>query len=217
MRARVLPMGEHALLVEVGDTAGVLALTAAVSARRADGRWPHVVEVVPAAATVLVALAPGTPLGPVAGDLADLADALDDTPTAGDPPQEVEVPVVYDGVDLAEVAEFVGLSVAALVTAHTGTPWRVAFTGFAPGFAYLVGGDPRLVVPRRPEPRAAVPGGSVALAGGYSGIYPADSPGGWQLLGRTDLLLWSLDRDPPSLLRPGLTVRFVAVDALGAR
>ncbi len=216
MRARVLPMGEHALLVDLDDSAAVLALTAALSARRADGRWPHIVEIVPAARTVLVALAGGTQLGPVAGDLADLADTLDARHPGQDPQEAIEVPVVYDGADLAEVAELTGLDVADVVAAHTGTPWRVAFTGFAPGFAYLVGGDPRLEVPRRTEPRAAVPAGSVALAGGYSGIYPRETPGGWQLLGRTDRQLWALDRDPPALLRPGMTVRFRAVDTLAA-
>ncbi|HNP11666.1 MAG TPA: carboxyltransferase domain-containing protein, partial [Mycobacterium sp.] len=91
------------------------------------------------------------------------------------------------------------------------TPWRVGFGGFAPGFAYLVGGDPRLAVPRRAEPRTRVPAGSVGLAGEFSGVYPRESPGGWQLIGRTDAVLWDIDRTPPALLRPGMWVRFRAV------
>jgi KipI family sensor histidine kinase inhibitor len=100
--------------------------------------------------------------------------------------------------------------VAEVVSAHTATPWRVGFGGFAPGFAYLVGGDPRLEVPRRAEPRPSVPAGAVGLAGRYSGIYPRSSPGGWQLIGHTDAVLFDVDADPPALLQPGMTVRFVS-------
>jgi KipI family sensor histidine kinase inhibitor len=95
-----------------------------------------------------------------------------------------------------------------VVAAHTGAPWRVAFGGFVPGFAYLAGGDPRLDVPRRDEPRTRVPAGSVALAGEFSGVYPRETPGGWQLIGRTDAALWDIDRDEPALLTAGMTVRF---------
>ena len=88
----------------------------------------------------------------------------------------------------------------------------MAFGGFAPGFAYLEGGDPRLTVPRLATPRTLVPAGSVGLAGGYSGIYPRSSPGGWQLIGHTDVALWDVDREPAALLRPGWWVQFVAAD-----
>ncbi len=124
----------------------------------------------------------------------------------------VEIAVRYDGPDLEEVAHLTGLAPDEVVTAHTGTPWRVGFGGFAPGFAYLVGGDPRLVVARRGEPRTRVPAGSVGLAGEFSGIYPRESPGGWQLIGSTDVVLWDTDRHPPALLSPGTTVRFVEAD-----
>jgi KipI family sensor histidine kinase inhibitor len=118
----------------------------------------------------------------------------------------VEIEVVYDGPDLDEVGELTGLGRAGVVEAHTATPWRVAFGGFAPGFAYLVGGDPRLEVPRRAESRTSVPAGSVGLAGEFSGVYPRSSPGGWQLIGRTDAELWNLERG--ALLTPGCTVVF---------
>ncbi len=121
----------------------------------------------------------------------------------------MEVRVRYDGPDLDEVARLTGLTVAEVVAAHTGTPWRVAFGGFAPGFAYLVGGDPRLRVPRRATPRPSVPAGSVGLAGEFSGVYPRSSPGGWQLLGTSEAPLWDERRDPPALLGPGALVRFV--------
>jgi KipI family sensor histidine kinase inhibitor len=121
---------------------------------------------------------------------------------------EVEVAVTYDGDDLDEVARLSGLAVEEVVRRHGAATYRVAFTGFAPGFAYLVGGDAALVVPRRDTPRTRVPRGSVALAGEFTGIYPQEGPGGWQLIGRTAAPLWDLDREPPALLAPGTRVRF---------
>jgi KipI family sensor histidine kinase inhibitor len=123
---------------------------------------------------------------------------------------EITIEVVYDGPDLTDVANHTGISEDEVVAAHTGRPWTVAFGGFAPGFAYLVGGDERLVVPRRDSPRTSVPAGSVGLAGEFSGVYPRASPGGWQLIGRTDVVMFDVDRDPPALLAPGAQVRFVA-------
>jgi KipI family sensor histidine kinase inhibitor len=102
------------------------------------------------------------------------------------------------------------LTTAQVIEAHTANPWNVGFCGFAPGFAYLVGGDPRLAVPRRSEPRPAVPAGAVGLAGEFTGIYPRRSPGGWQLIGRTDAALWDIDRPAPALLTPGTWVQFRA-------
>ena len=130
--------------------------------------------------------------------------------TAAKDAEEIEIPVTYDGPDLADVASHTGLSEDEIVAAHIGAPWTVAFGGFAPGFAYLVGGDERLVVPRRDSPRTSVPAGSVGLAGEFSGVYPRSSPGGWQLIGHTDAVMFDVDRDPPALLAPGAHVRFVA-------
>jgi KipI family sensor histidine kinase inhibitor len=198
---KVLPFGDAALLVELDDLDGVLALAAAVRGQRFDG----VLDVVPAARTVLLVTEPGTPLDPLAARVTSLSP----TPSADTAEAEaVEIAVVYDGPDLAEVARLTGLSERDVVEAHTGTPWRIAFGGFAPGFAYLTGGDPRLSVPRRDEPRTTVPAGAVGLAGEYSGVYPRPSPGGWQLIGRTDAVLWDAERDPPALLAPGGSVRF---------
>jgi len=197
---RVLPCGDAGLLVELDELPEVLALADAVRAASPAG----VLDVVPAARTVLLTLEPGTDLAALRRAVLDLPveprAAVPDTAT-------VEIAVVYDGPDLAEVGRLTGLGSDGVVAAHTGTPWRVAFGGFAPGFAYLSGGDPRLEVARRAEPRTSVPAGSVGLAGEFSGVYPRASPGGWQLIGRTDAVLWDLDRG--ALLQPGGQVRFV--------
>ena len=124
------------------------------------------------------------------------------------PGRTVEIPVVYDGADLEAVAQLAGLSAEEVVERHTAAEYAVAFIGFAPGFAYLIGGDERLAVPRLPKPRERVPAGSVAIAGPYSGIYPRDSPGGWRLLGRTSLTLFDPERAAPALLATGDRVRF---------
>lgn len=124
------------------------------------------------------------------------------------------IETVYDGEDLAEVAALTGLSEQGVINAHTGADWRVAFAGFAPGFFYLHAEDNVLNVPRRSSPRTAVPAGSVGLAGALSGIYPRQSPGGWQLIGRTNAPLWDLSQDPPALLEPGMRVQFKAVREL---
>lgn len=203
----MLPCGDAALLLEVADLDAALALAAAVQDERAA---LGLLDVVPGARTVLVTVEPGRPLGPVRERLQDLARGAPDVRAVHDG-DETTIEVVYDGPDLDDVAGLTGLSRDEVVAAHTGTPWRVGFGGFAPGFAYLVGGDPRLAVPRRGESRTTVPAGSVGLAGEFSGIYPRASPGGWQLLGRTDAPLFDLDRDPPALLRAGGLIRFVAV------
>ena len=126
---------------------------------------------------------------------------------------DVVIDVVYDGADLDEVARLTGLTPQRRRRRAHRTPWRVGFAGFAPGFAYLVGGDERLNVPRRSEPRTKVPAGSVGLAGEFSGVYPRESPGGWQLIGRTDAELWDVDREPPALLTPGMWVQFREVSS----
>lgn len=209
---KVLPYGDRGLLVELADTAAVVAWADLVGADPA--LTGLVADVVPGARTVLLVARPGVSLDRLRAVVPD--EEHRGTPAEGAPRQrppqaEVVVPVVYDGADLADVAELTGLTGAEVVAAHTGTPWQVAFGGFAPGFAYLVGGDPRLQVPRLDRPRAAVPAGAVGLAGEFSGIYPRSSPGGWRLVGRTDLVLWDVERDPPALLSAGTTVRFEAV------
>jgi len=201
---KVMPFGDTALLVEVEGLPEVLSLAAAMRAERPT----EVLDLVPAARTVLVVADAPTSVGGLVKWVTTLSSIEFDNVVEG---AEVEISVIYAGPDLAEVSRLTGLSEDDVVAAHTGTPWRIAFGGFAPGFAYLTGGDPRLTVPRRDEPRTSVPAGSVGLAGEYSGVYPRASPGGWQLIGRTDASLWDAERDPPALLVPGGTVRFRAV------
>lgn len=201
----LLAYGDRALLVELGSTDAAVSYAAALRAHPA----PVVGAIVPAATTVLVVAGDGADLGELRQVL--LGVSLQDEGTTSDDDVLVEVPVVYDGEDLADVAGLTGLTRDEVVAAHTGQTWRVAFGGFAPGFGYLLGQDDRLHVPRRTESRTRVPAGAVGLAGEYSGIYPRTSPGGWQLIGRTDADLWDLHRDPPALLSPGVRVRFVQV------
>jgi KipI family sensor histidine kinase inhibitor len=197
---RVLPYGDRALLVEVPDLAAVEALRTALDRSPLPGQT----ELVPAARTVLVVL----DRLPAVTDAATLRDIPLEPAGAPVPTGRVDLPVVFDGPDLAEVAELTGRSVPALVEALTATDFTVAFGGFAPGFGYLTGLPPELHVPRRNTPRTRVPAGSVGLAGPFAGAYPRASPGGWQLVGRTDAVLFDVDRRPPALLAPGVRVRF---------
>ena len=201
----VLDYGDQALLLQFGSTADVLAWAAALR----DAAIAGVLDIVPAARTVLLKLDGPGRQGAIRGRLRTLRVAPDAVATA--PAEPTVIDVVYDGADLAEVAEHSGLTTAQVVDAHTASPWQVGFCGFAPGFAYLVGGDPRLAVPRRSEPRSSVPAGTVGLASEFTGIYPRRSPGGWQLIGHTEAVLWDIDRPNPALLAPGLWVQFRAV------
>jgi len=199
----VLPMGERAVLVE---TAGV---APAVFAELAAGSLgPLLEDVVPAATTVLLRFvgAPPTDLGQRLGDLAVAA-----TERVTSSARVIEIDVHYDGEDLGDVAASLGLSVDDVVAIHTAAEHRVDFYGFAPGFAYLGGLPSALQLPRRTTPRVRVPAGSVAIAAGYSAVYPTASPGGWHLLGTTPAVVWDIDRTPPSLLVPGDVVRFRAL------
>ena len=190
---KLLPCGDHAVLIDCA------------SLDEAQGWFAALHDEVDAVLGARTVLLRGEP-----SDLRALVDRSEPADiTAAEAGDEIEVPVTYDGPDLADVASHTGLSEDEIVAAHTGTPWTVAFGGFAPGFAYLVGGDERLAVPRRESPRTSVPAGSVGLAGEFSGVYPRSSPGGWQLIGRTDAEMFDVDRDPPALLVPGAHVRFV--------
>ncbi|WP_264051757.1 MULTISPECIES: 5-oxoprolinase subunit B family protein [Mycolicibacterium] len=195
------PCGEEAWLLDLDDNRMVHRWAAAV--RQAD--LPGVREVVPGLTTLLVTLDPESTNATV---LRAALENLRPSPEQADDQGHHVIEVRYDGEDLAEVSRLTGLTVAEVVEAHTGTPWRVAFCGFAPGFSYLVGGDARLRVPRRGEARIRVPAGAVAIAGAFSSVYPRVSPGGWQLLGHTDAVLWDTAAEPPAVLRPGATVQF---------
>jgi KipI family sensor histidine kinase inhibitor len=222
MAARLLPYGERAVLAELDSLDEVLALHGLLTG--AD-RSPALADAVPGARTVLVVASTSSGMEEArtiaSRALARIAAASPEPGgDAGWPlrpdstgAQAVVIEVTYDGADLDDVARATGLTRAEVVRAHTGQEWTVGFAGFAPGFAYLVGGDPRLRVARRSTPRARVPAGAVALAGEFSGIYPRPSPGGWQLIGSTDAPLWDAERTPPALLLPGMRVRFVDAEA----
>jgi KipI family sensor histidine kinase inhibitor len=206
MNLRLLPYGPAAVLIEVDEPAAAAAVCEWIAA----GPITAVRAVVPAARTVLVEADPE--------HLAAVVDHLGrmggHEPAAGRPGRSaatdavLDVPVVYDGEDVDAVASECGMSVGELVRRHCAPVYTAAFCGFSPGFAYLIGGDPRLRLPRRDEPRTRVPAGSVAVAGEYSAVYPSASPGGWHLLGHTALAVWDVDRDPPALISPGTRLRF---------
>jgi KipI family sensor histidine kinase inhibitor len=205
---KVLPVGEDALLVEVSSGDEAQALHAELLRRRAEGSL-SAREIVPAARTVLL-----DGLGAPARVAAELT-AAELPPTPPRARAVVEIPVRYDGPDLADVAAHWDVPEREVARIHARTEFRVAFCGFAPGFGYLTGLPPRYDVPRRATPRTAVPAGSVALAGPYTGVYPRSSPGGWQLIGTTDAVLWDHARVPAALLSPGTRVRFVPVEPVG--
>lgn len=207
---RIRPCGPTALLVEVDDLGQVQALHAELSARRADGRLAAVTEIVPAARTVLldgVADARAVSAEISSWTLTPLSGAAMDDRSG----RVVEIPTVYDGEDLAWVAEQWRVSVAEAIAIHSGTELRAAFCGFAPGFAYLVGLPPRCRVARRPSPRPRVPAGAVGVAGEFTAVYPSASPGGWRLIGRTAVSMWDASRSEPALVAPGRWVRFLPV------
>ena len=199
---RFLPVNDQSMLVELEDLEHTLDLLAALQAQPVAG----VTELVPAARTILIQF---DRWQTSARALRQHIDGLNLARLGMVEGARVEIPVHYDGEDVAEVAQILGIDVAELIRRHTGQDYRVAFTGFAPGFAYLSGGHPSLNVPRRNTPRTRVPAGSVALGGAFSAVYPNDTPGGWQLLGRTEVPMWDLARNPPALLQPGTRVRFV--------
>lgn len=199
---RILPSGTTALLVELDDLDEVLGLYAAL----VDNLPPGVVDVVPAARTVLVVTDPSATTPDAVADVVRRTTPRHDQRGAG---ELVEIPVAYDGKDLEEAARLLDCGAAELVRRHTADEWTAAFCGFLPGFGYLTSKAWKSDVPRRSSPRKRVPAGSVALAGEFSGVYPRESPGGWQLIGRTDLAVFDLSRDPAALLRPGVRVRFV--------
>lgn len=216
-RPRVLPAGDGAALLEFDTADEVAAAHRSLSALESEG----IVELVPAARTILVIYDATLASPEKFADAAWRAESVEpveavepvESPAPPETPNEVHIPVTYDGPDLPALAQLTGLSIAEVVERHAAPLYVVAFCGFAPGFAYLNGLDPLLRLPRRDTPRTRVPAGSVAVADEFTGVYPNASPGGWHLLGRTDAVLWDVDRDPPALLAPGTRVRFRPVGA----
>jgi KipI family sensor histidine kinase inhibitor len=199
--------GDSALLVEVTDTAEAHRVRSALERARLDGRLRGVLETVAGMCTVLALV------DPFACDPGEVERVAADASAGAAPatePRTVEIPVVYDGEDLAWIADHCGLSVDEVVRRHTAATYVVAFLGFSPGFGYLSGLDPALYVPRRDSPRERVPAGSVAIAGDLAAVYPQATPGGWRLIGHTELAVFDpLREERPGLFEPGDHVRFV--------
>lgn len=203
---RILSAGPKAILIELDDLNSVLGLYAEIEKRRNDGWQPSLIDVVPGARTILLN---------GLGDPRKVSDELRTWPHFDSPPPKgdlVELETIYDGEDIDEVAKIWGMTAKEVIQVHTNATFYSAFCGFSPGFAYLIGLPKGLTVPRRTNPRPAVPAGSVALADEFSSVYPRRSPGGWQLIGRTSASLWDLERDPPTLLAPGTRIRFVEIE-----
>lgn len=208
-RLRFLPAGSDTFLVELDDLETTLTLLDRLQAARPRG----VVELIPAARTLMVRF---DPLTTDYTELYDIIARIDLSLRSLRQGSCFEIPVVYNGEDLGEIAGLLGWTVEELIHRHTKATFSVAFTGFAPGFSYMTCDDPAFDVPRRKSPRVRIPAGSVAIAGKFGGIYPSDSPGGWQLLGTTSLKMWDIQRERPALLAPGDQVRFRAVTQAAA-
>jgi KipI family sensor histidine kinase inhibitor len=201
---RLLPYGDRAVLIELYAAEEVIALRDGLSRSGFAG----IVAVVPAARTVLVEFDPDILSREALAELVQTSVAAP-APSVITTSDLVTLPVHYDGADLADVADRVGESVEAVIARHTEPDYLVQFCGFSPGFGYLTGLDPRLHLPRLDSPRSAVPAGSVALAGEFTGVYPRSSPGGWRLLGHTHATVFDPGRPQPATLTPGTRVRFV--------
>lgn len=217
-RPTVVPFGDSAVLIVLGSGIDdrVSARVHGLARRLADRLpgLPGFGSPVPAHSSVLVPVDPLEPGVAVAtAVLADLVAEVDEAPD--EPPADgplVELPTRYggrDGPDLDEVAALHGLTAGAVVELHASVEYRVRFLGFAPGFAYLARVPHEIATPRLATPRQRVPGGSVAIAGEQSAVYPFDSPGGWRLIGRTEVPVWDVAANPPARLLPGHRVRFV--------
>lgn len=219
---RILPMGDRALVVEFGDRADadVSGRIAAAAQQLRASPPPGVLDIVPAHTTLTLHYDPGaigrgnTPFEALAAQIGAWLDAR--AGTAPPPSRLVEIPLCYGGAfgeDLEALAQLHGLSAAQVVAIHSGAEYRVHMLGFVPGFAYLGGLDPRLVTPRHGTPRPRVPAGTLGIGGEHTGVYPLETPGGWQLIGRTPLRMFTPESNPPCLLNAGDRVRFVPIAA----
>lgn len=207
---RVLPLGESAVTIELGTARSpdLLRQVHAAAAQIRDHRLEHVEDVVPAYLAVTVFYDPTKrSYAEISEQLLGVLATNRRSGESGKSRQHV-IPVRYNGVDLETVATTAGLSVEDVIRLHTSRAYNVDLLGFVPGWAYLSEIDSRLQIPRRAQPRPRVAAGSVAIAASQTGVYPLDTPGGWHILGNTDVVMFDARRDPPALLRAGDTVKF---------
>jgi inhibitor of KinA len=211
----ILPLGDSALLIRVPNESAQRDVLAIVRCLTAAG-IPGVVELVPAPASVGVFFNPAEEQhGSLISKIEELLDRAPFHEDAENEARSIEIPVCYDGefaIDLAEVASWCGLTPDEVTRRHSAEIYRVSCLGFSPGFPYLSGLPPELATPRRATPRQEILAGSVAIGGAQTGIYPRASPGGWNVIGRTPLVLFDVAREPPALLRAGDPVRFRRID-----
>lgn len=216
---KILPAGDSAVLVEFGEVidpdvnSRVYALFDSVEKSLGD----KVIEMIPTYRSLLVVYNPiEITIGEMSDQVGGLLDGIQGESDSSVTREIIELPVVYggeDGPDLYHVAEHAGISPQEVIDIHSGTGYLVYMLGFAPGFPYLGGLDERIACPRLTTPRVKVPAGSVGIAESQTGVYPNASPGGWQLIGRTAVPLFDVQRENPSLIKPGAEVRFVPVDS----
>lgn len=216
MRIECLPCGECALTVQLGTVIAepVADAVRAFAAGLEEAKLPGIRELVPTYCTVMVHYDPAVwGFEELAKQLTALADRLEAS-SAGES-DLVEIPVLYGGEagpDLNFVAEHNGLTPEEVIRRHTAPSYLVYMLGFTPGFPYLGGMDESIAAPRLKTPRVRIPAGSVGIAGTQTGVYPINSPGGWQLIGRTPLRLFDMEGENKFLLKAGQRVRFVPID-----
>ena len=210
---RVLPLGESAITIELGTTRSpeLLRQVHAAAAQIRDQQLEYVEDVVPAYLALTVFY------DPTKRSYSEISEQLlgvlatDGRSGRRESPRHHVIPVNYNGVDLESVASIAGLSVDEVVRLHASKSYTVDLLGFVPGWAYLSEIDSRLQIPRRQQPRPRVAAGSVAIAATQTGVYPLDTPGGWHILGHTDVVMFDANRDQPALLRAGDTVTFESI------
>ena len=210
--ARAVPLGDSAITIVLGAerSTELLKRVHATAAALVAEKLSDVQDVVPGYLGVAVFYdSLRTSYGEMAAKLIGVCEEAGDPTNGLGEIREHEIPVIYDGLDLADVSASCGLSPAEVIARHSGRTYTVDLLGFVPGFGYLSELEPSLRLPRRPQPRTRVPAGSVAIAGAQTAVYPLDTPGGWHIIGRTETVMFDPQRDPPALLRAGDTVRFV--------
>jgi len=209
---RAVPLGDSAITIVLGAerSTELLNRVHATAAALAVERLAEVQDIVPAYLGVAVFYdSLQASFSDMAAKLLAICDRRTASTADSDKIREHEIPVTYDGADLAQVSASTGLSVDEVIARHSGRLYSVDLLGFVPGFAYLSELDSALQLPRRSQPRPRVPAGSVAIAGAQTAVYPLDTPGGWHIIGRTDRVMFDPSRDPPALLSAGDMVRFV--------